>query len=148
MPGPASSQVGIALGLSKGRVRGALAAWLGFTLPSALLMVIFGLSLVQMGIHGNLSWIHGLKVVEVAVVAQALWGMGITLYPDKTRASVAVLACLGSSIIPDASGQVLMIVIGGFFGLFFLRPEKALPLRCLLSPPFWVQYLPIHQMAG
>lgn len=127
LPGPASSQVGIALGLSKGGVRGAIAAWLGFTLPSALLMVIFGLALIKMGIHDNPPWIHGLKVVAVAVVAQALWGMSVSLCPDKTRASLAVFACIGSSIIPYASGQILMIVLGGIFGLFFLSSEKSLP---------------------
>ncbi|TAL58894.1 MAG: chromate efflux transporter [Legionella sp.] len=127
LPGPASSQVGIALGLSKCGVRGAVAAWLGFTLPSALLMVLFGLALINMGIHDNTPWIHGLKVVAVAVVAQALWGMSVSLCPDKTRASVAVLACIGSSLIPNASGQVLMIIIGGILGLFFLSPEKSLP---------------------
>ncbi|AWN73264.1 chromate efflux transporter [Legionella anisa] len=127
LPGPASSQVGIALGLSKGGVRGAIVAWLGFTLPSALLMVLFGLTLIKMGIHDNPPWIHGLKVVAVAVVAQALWGMSVSLCPDKIRASIAVLACIGSSIIPYASGQVAMIVLGGLFGLFFLSPEKSLP---------------------
>ncbi|HAT1926167.1 TPA: chromate efflux transporter [Legionella pneumophila] len=127
LPGPASSQVGIALGLSKGGVRGAIAAWLGFTLPSALLMVIFGFALIKMGIHDNPPWIHGLKVVAVAVVAQALWGMSVSLCPDKTRTSLAVLACIGSSIIPYASGQIAMIVLGGLFGLFFLSPEKSLP---------------------
>lgn len=127
LPGPASSQVGIALGLSKGGVRGAIVAWLGFTLPSALLMVLFGLTLIKMGIHDNPPWIHGLKVVAVAVVAQALWGMSVSLCPDKIRASIAVLACIGSSIIPYSSGQVAMIVLGGLFGLFFLSPEKSLP---------------------
>ncbi|KGP62444.1 chromate transporter [Legionella norrlandica] len=127
LPGPASSQVGIALGLSKGGVRGAIAAWLGFTLPSALLMVIFGLALIKIGIHDNPLWIHGLKVVAVAVVAQALWGMSVSLCPDKTRASLALLACIGSSIIPYASGQIAMIMLGGLFGLFFLSPEKSLP---------------------
>ncbi|MCE0723207.1 MULTISPECIES: chromate efflux transporter [Legionella] len=127
LPGPASSQVGIALGLSKGGVRGAVAAWLGFTLPSALLMVIFGLTLIKMGIHDNPPWIHGLKVVAVAVVAQALWGMSVSLCPDKIRVSLAALACIGSSIIPYASGQILMIIIGGLFGFFFLSSEKSLP---------------------
>lgn len=132
LPGPASTQVGIALGLSKGGVRGAAAAWLGFTLPSALLMVLFGLALIQMGIHDNPPWIHGLKVVAVAVVAQALWGMSVSLCPDKTRVSLAVLACIGSSIIPYASGQILMIVIGGIFGLLFLSPEHSLPTSGLV----------------
>ncbi len=127
LPGPASSQVGIALGLSKGGIRGATAAWLGFTLPSALLMVLFGYALIKLGLHNSPPWLHGLKVVAVAVVAQALWGMSLSLCPDKIRASVAVLACIGSSAIPHASGQILMIVLGGLFGLLFLSPKQSLP---------------------
>lgn len=127
LPGPASSQVGIALGLSKGGIRGAIAAWLGFTLPSALLMVSFGLLFIKLGIHDNAPWLHGLKVVAVAVVAQAIWGMSVSLCPDKTRVSLAVFACIGSSIIPYAAGQILMILIGGIFGLLFLHPKQALP---------------------
>lgn len=127
LPGPASSQVGMALGLSRGGIRGAIAAWLGFTLPSALIMILFGLILLNAGVHENLPWLHGLKVVAVAVVAQALWGMSITLCPDKTRASLAVLACIGASLIPNAAGQILMILLGGIFGLFFLSSDKALP---------------------
>ncbi|MBA2708975.1 MAG: chromate efflux transporter [Tatlockia sp.] len=127
LPGPASSQVGMALGLSRGGIRGAIAAWLGFTLPSALIMILFGLILLNAGVHDNLPWLHGLKVVAVAVVAQALWGMSSTLCPDKTRASLAVLACVGASLIPNAAGQILMILLGGIFGLFFLSSDKALP---------------------
>ncbi|KTD59752.1 chromate transporter [Legionella sainthelensi] len=127
LPGPASSQVGIALGLSKGGIRGAIAAWLGFTLPSALLMVSFGLLFIKLGIHDNAPWLHGLKVVAVAVVAQAIWGMSVSLCPDKTRVSLAVFACIGSSIIPYAVGQILMIIIGGIFGLLFLHTKQALP---------------------
>ncbi|WP_238400463.1 chromate efflux transporter [Legionella bononiensis] len=127
LPGPASSQVGMALGLSRGGISGAIAAWLGFTLPSALIMILFGLVLLNVGIHDNLPWLHGLKVVAVAVVAQALWGMSSTLCPDKTRASLAVLACIGASLIPNAIGQLVMILLGGIFGLFFLSPTKDLP---------------------
>lgn len=134
LPGPASSQMGMALGLSKGGVRGAIAAWLGFSLPSALLMVLFGLALVKIGVHDNPAWIHGLKVVAVAVVAQALWGMSVSLCPDRIRVSLAVLACIGSSIAPYASGQVIMIVMGGLFGLLFLSPEKSLPTSELIVP--------------
>ena len=127
LPGPASSQVGMALGLSRGGIRGAIAAWLGFTTPSALIMILFGLILLNAGVHDNLPWLHGLKVVAVAVVAQALWGMSSTLCPDKTRASLAVLVCIGASLIPNAAGQILMILLGGIFGLFFLSSNKALP---------------------
>ncbi|KTC72149.1 chromate transporter [Legionella birminghamensis] len=127
LPGPVSSQVGMALGLSRGGISGAIVAWLGFTLPSALIMILFGLILLNAGVHDNLPWLHGLKVVAVAVVAQALWGMSSTLCPDKTRASLAVLACIGASLIPNAASQILIILLGGIFGLFFLSSDKALP---------------------
>nr|HAT8714657.1 chromate efflux transporter [Legionella jordanis] len=125
LPGPASSQVGMALGLSKGGIPGAIAAWLGFTLPSALLMLLFGLTLVKMGPQNHLPWLHGLKIVAVAVVAQAIWAMSTSLCPDKTRLSMAVLACIGSSIMPYASGQILMMIAGGLFGLLFLTPKSS-----------------------
>ena len=87
LPGPASSQVGIAVGQLRAGFPGALAAWLGFTLPSALLLALFGMSLVAMGDGFTGTWLHGLKVVAVAVVAQAVWGMGKNLAPDAPRAT-------------------------------------------------------------
>jgi chromate transporter len=90
-------------------------------------MILFGLILLKAGVYDNLPWLHGLKVVAVAVVAQALWGMSSTLCPDKTRVSLAVLACIGASLIPNSAGQILMILLGGIFGLFFLSSDKALP---------------------
>lgn len=90
-------------------------------------MVLFGLVLLKAGVHDNLPWLHGLKIVAVAVVAQALWGMSIALCPDKTRASLAILACIGASLIPGVIGQILVILLGGIFGLFFLSSTKALP---------------------
>src|ERR1019366_1256931 len=79
LPGPASSQIGIALGISRGGLGGGFAAWLGFTLPSALALVVFALGVVQLGISPNAGWLHGLKLVAVAVVAQAVWNMGKAL---------------------------------------------------------------------
>lgn len=134
LPGPASSQVGIAIGLSKGGVRGAIAAWLGFTMPSALMMIGFGMVLTKTSVNVNQPWIHGLKIVAVAVVAQALWGMGKNLCPDKKRASLAVLACIGASLFPSAFGQVAMILLGGLLGLAFLSPNKKLPESELTVP--------------
>jgi len=123
LPGPASSQVGIALGLFRGGLPGAAAAWLGFTLPSAAALVAFGLLLAQW--NGGGAWLHGLKVVAVAVVAQALWGMGRSLCPDLARASLAVAAALVVSWIPGVWGQVGVIVAGGLIGWLALRTDAA-----------------------
>ncbi|MDP1645120.1 MAG: chromate transporter [Thiobacillus sp.] len=116
LPGPASSQVGIAIGLFRGGLPGALASWLGFTLPSAIALVLFGLVLVNASGLAEGAWLHGLKVVAVAVVAQALWGMGKSLCPDRERASLAVMAALGASLIPGAFGQVGVIALGALAG--------------------------------
>lgn len=77
LPGPASSQVGMAIGLSRASYLGAIAAWIGFTLPSAIILVLFGLGISSF--HLSDSWLHGLKIVAVAVVAQAIWGMAVKL---------------------------------------------------------------------
>jgi chromate transporter len=125
LPGPASSQVGMALGLTRGGLPGALAAWVGFTLPSAIVLVLFanGLSAISDRIGSN--WLHGLQVVAVAVVAQALWGMGRTLAPDRSRATVAVAATLIASLRPDALGQVGAIIAGAIAGMLLLHGTPA-----------------------
>uniref|UniRef100_E6QT12 Chromate transporter n=1 Tax=mine drainage metagenome TaxID=410659 RepID=E6QT12_9ZZZZ len=102
-PGPASSKVGMLLGLSRGGFAGALAAWMGFTLPSAVALVWFGLEVPAAKLGGN-NW-HGLQIVVVAVVAQALWNMGKTLTPDKSRASIAVWPVQGSLPCPPRQGK-------------------------------------------
>lgn len=127
LPGPASSQVGIALGLFRGGLPGAFASWLGFTLPSAIALVLFGLVLTSMGGGVDSAWLHGLKVVAVAVVAQALWGMGKNLCPDRARASMAVAAAAIASWMPGALGQIGVIVAGGLAGWLWLSPAGALP---------------------
>lgn len=127
LPGPASSQVGIALGLSRGGIPGAVASWLGFTLPSAIALVLFGLGVTYFSGNLGSGWLHGLKVVAVAVVAQALWGMGKSLSPDKLRATVAVSAAVAVTLFPSALGQVSVIAASGLFGWVFLRNSGALP---------------------
>lgn len=112
LPGPASSQVGIGLGLLRGGLPGAFVAWLGFTLPSAVALVLFAMLLSSAGLDDAESWLHGLKVVAVAVVAQALWGMGKSLCPDRSRASVAVVGAVLASWVPGVWGQVGVIVAG------------------------------------
>lgn len=127
LPGPASSQVGMALGLSRGGFPGALASWLGFTLPSAIVLVFFGLGLSRLGASLGTQWLHGLKVVAVAVVAQALWGMGKTLCPDRLRATFAICAATAAMLIPSSAGQIAVIVVSGLCGWAFLRTSTTLP---------------------
>lgn len=127
LPGPASSKVGIAVGFFRGGWAGALAAWLGFTLPSALALVLFGLALHSLGDAATGSWLHGLKVVAVAVVAQALWGMGRNLCPDRARATMAVGAAVVLTFFPGVSGQVGVIIAGGSAGWLWLSPGAELP---------------------
>lgn len=135
LPGPASSQVGLGLGFSRAGFRGAFAAWAGFTLPSAVLMVGFGLILIHSQAETLGNWLQGLKVVAVAVVAQALWGMGKSLCPDRERVTLAVLAALLMIWIPGVSGQLSAMILGALAGWFWLGggggdselPSSALP---------------------
>jgi len=125
LPGPASSQVGITLGLLRAGLPGALAAWLGFTLPSALLMLGFAYGLAHGAEFARSNWLHGLMIVAVAVVAQAVWGMATRLCPDRPRISVAVLAALLALAAPGASGQLGGIALGGLAGLLLPREAAA-----------------------
>ncbi len=121
LPGPASSQVGIAIGLARAGWRGSIAAWLGFTMPSALLLVAFGYGMsVYGGIAGS-GAVHGLKVAAVAVVAQAVWGMAKTLCPDLARAGLAIFAALLTLALPSSAGQVGVILACGLAGYALLK---------------------------
>jgi chromate transporter len=125
LPGPASSQVGIAVGLLRAGYPGALAAWVGFTLPSAVAMVLFAYGVGMLGNVGS-GWLHGLKVAAVAVVAQAVLGMARTLAPDRPRATLAVAAAIATLAVPSAWGQIGAIVLGGAVGIGLFR-EQAPP---------------------
>lgn len=122
LPGPASSQIGIALGTLKAGIPGGFAAWLGFTLPSALALLLFAYGFTAFGLAADAGWIHGLKIVAVAVVAQAVWGMGKTLCPDRLRATLAIAATLIVFSWPSALGQMLAIALGALLGLLYLPP--------------------------
>ena len=124
LPGPASSQVGIGIGLSKAGLLGAIAAWFAFTLPSAVALIVFGYGVVafQDAVHHGI--LHGLKVVAVAVVAQAVWGMARALCPDAQRVTLAVVAALGVLAYPVPLMQVGVILFGGLAGLIFLQSES------------------------
>ena len=117
LPGPASSKVGIALGLSRAGYPGALAAWTGFTLPSAIALVLFGYGVTSLGNALGSGWLHGLKVAAVAVVAQAVLTMMRSLAPDRARATLAVIAAALVLAVPSAWGQIGAIVLGAAVGL-------------------------------
>ncbi len=113
LPGPASSQVGMALGLGRAGWWGALAAWLGFTLPSAIALMWFAFGVLNWAGWVSSGVVHGLKVVAVAVVAQAVSGMAKSLCPDRLRAGIAVGAALLVLMLPSAWAQLLAIGCGG-----------------------------------
>ena len=119
-PGPASSKVGIAIGLAKAGLPGALAAWLAFTTPSALALFLFAYGVGAFAGNLDAGWLHGLKVVAVAVVAQAVWGMAKNLCPDAPRFTLAVVAAAIVMAWPGSAGQVAAIAGGGIVGWRFL----------------------------
>jgi len=121
LPGPASSKVGIAIGLSRAGYAGALAAWSGFTLPSAVALVLFGYGVASVGGVLQSGWLHGLMIAAVAVVAQAVLSMMRALAPDRARATLAVAAAVMVSALPPSWGQIAAIVLGGLIGLLALR---------------------------
>lgn len=125
LPGPASSQVGFALGLLRGGPLGALAAWTAFTLPSAILLVVFAMAATAFDGPLGVGLLHGLKIVAVAVVAQAVWGMAKSLTPDRQRASIALAAVLMVVFAAGAVGQVAAIAVGALAGLVFCRNAPA-----------------------
>jgi chromate transporter len=121
LPGPASSQVGIAIGLSRAGYAGALAAWTAFTLPSAIALVAFAYGLSALGDALGSAWLHGLKVAAVAVVAQAVLAMMRSLAPDRERATLAVAAAVVVLAVPSAWGPIGAILVGAIVGLTVLR---------------------------
>ncbi|WP_258129485.1 chromate efflux transporter [Achromobacter anxifer] len=121
LPGPASSQVGMALGLGRAGWLGLLAAWAGFTLPSAIALILFAFGIAEYQGLAQSGWVHGLKVVAVAIVAQAVWGMAKSLCPDRPRAALAILAALLTMILPSAAGQIVAILLAGLLGWWTLK---------------------------
>ena len=167
LPGPASSQVGMAIGLARHGYAGALAAWAGFTLPSALAMILFALGLAR---HGELlpaGALHGLEIVAVAVVAQAVWGMARALCPDPPRVTMMALAACAVLALPGPLTQIGVIAGTGLIGLMWLRvgaepahEPLSIPLRrragavwlmlfcaLLLGLPLLARLLPVPALA-
>jgi chromate transporter len=125
LPGPASSKVGFSIGLMRAGYPGALAAWTGFTLPSAIALVLFAYGASALGGPVGTGLVHGLKLVAVAIVAQAVWGMARSLCPDKERASIACVAALILSFSTSSLAQIGAIVLGGIAGLILCRAAPA-----------------------
>ncbi|MEX2221871.1 MAG: chromate efflux transporter [Candidatus Rokuibacteriota bacterium] len=134
LPGPASTQVSFAVGLSRAGLAGGLAAWLGFTLPSAVALVLFaqGVAVLQGPLGAGM--LHGLRVVAVAVVAQAVWSMARSLCPDRPRATIAVAAALIATVAPTSIGQIAAIVAGAAAGAWCCREARG-PAFARLSVP-------------
>jgi chromate transporter len=133
LPGPASSQVVFALGMRRAGLVGAILASGAFTLPSAALMIAFAYGVAAVGDLGGAGWLHGLKLAAVAVVAQAVWGMGVKLCADRARVSICIASAAVLLAIPGAVAQVGVIVAGGLLGWWLYR-RTAAPVSLPVEP--------------
>lgn len=131
LPGPASSQIGIGIGKIRAGYLGAIAAWIGFTLPSALALAIFALFLQDFG-GATMGWIQGLKVVAVAIVAHSVLSMGKKLASERNTASIAAATIGITLFLPTAFTQVILILLSGLFGVYLFREKTA---GAVLSQP-------------
>ena len=134
LPGPASSQVGITIGMLRAGLPGALCAWLGFTAPSAVALILFGYGITVFGDPSHSAWLHGLMIVAVAVVAQAVWGMARTLCPDRERVTLAIGAAVLALVLPSTVAQIAIIILGGVIGLFWLPAARENEVAHLAVP--------------
>jgi chromate transporter len=126
LPGPASSQVGISIGILRGGLLGGIISWLGFTIPSVIILMLFAMFISSTGSFDS-GWIQGLKIVAVAVVAHALIGMQKSLAPDRMRISIAIVCAICNSLIPNVGGQIGIIIAAGLFGYFYYKKETVEP---------------------
>ncbi|MEO6779910.1 MAG: chromate efflux transporter [Bradyrhizobium sp.] len=127
LPGPASSQVGFSIGLTRAGYLGALAAWTGFTLPSAAALILFAYGAGALNGPIGTGLLHGLKLTAVAIVAQAVWGMARNLCPDRERASIAAVAALIILFSASSVAQIGAIVLGGITGFWLCRSGAQAP---------------------
>ena len=132
LPGPASSKVGIIVGTVRAGLPGAVLAWLGFTMPSAIALIVFGYGVQQFAV-ADAGWLHGLKLAAVAVVAQAVWGMSRNLAPDRERATIAIVAAIVALTWHSAVTPVLIIVVAGVVGWRILPAPVAESDRVAIS---------------
>ena len=126
LPGPASSQVGISIGMLRGGIFGGIISWIGFTLPSVILLMLFAAFVTSTDSFDS-GWIQGLKIVAVAVVAHALLGMQKSLAPDRIRISIAIVCAIVTLLNPTAIGQISIIIAAGIFGFLYYKNEKIEP---------------------
>jgi chromate transporter len=134
LPGPASSQVGFSIGLMRAGYLGAVAAWTGFTLPSAAALILFAYGASALSGPVGTGLLHGLKLTAVSIVAQAVWGMARSLCPDRERASIAVVAALIILFSTSSVAQIGAIVLGGLAGLWLCRSEAPAPSGHVVMP--------------
>lgn len=147
LPGPASSQVGIAIGMMRGGLPGGIASWIGFTLPSALALMLFAYLLDHADVSGA-GWLHGLMIAAVAVVAQAVWGMARSLAPDRNRGTIAMLTAVIVLVWPSAYTQLILIAAAGLVGRWFLTasnvpetPRLGIAIRRRTAVAAWVVFV-------
>ncbi len=134
LPGPASSQVGFGVGLSQRGLTGGLLCWLGFTLPSAILMIGFGYGVSALGRLSQAGWVHGLNIAAVAVVAQAVGQMGRRLCPDFPRALLAGAAAALLVVFSAGWAQLAVLAGGAVAGWLWLRPDAGAPIPAARVP--------------
>lgn len=134
LPGPSSSQVGMGLGISQAGYAGAFAAWLGFTMPSALLLILIAYAINSESALLPPSVLHGLAIVAVAVISQAVWGMGRSLCPDKSRFTLMIAATCYLLLFPSTWGQILVMLLAALVGVVCFKPETQRQDAELKSP--------------
>jgi chromate transporter len=134
LPGPASSQVGMTIGMLRAGLLGAFCAWLGFTTPSAVALTLFAYGIAKVGDLGQAAWLHGLKIVAVAVVAQAVWGMAQSLWADRERVSLGIGAAALALALPSTMAQLGIIVLGGLVGWCLLSAPADKKLAATIVP--------------
>lgn len=134
LPGPTSSQVAYCIGLHKGGMSGGLRAWLAFSLPSFIIMLMAGIGLTLFTPDGHTWWLNALKICAVVVVAKALIDMAPKLCPSRVHGGLALLALIVSLLLPSAWTQVALVLLGGLFGLFFFREKDSSPAIIASTP--------------
>lgn len=123
LPGPASSQVGIGIGIMRAGLLGGIISFIGFTLPSVIVLILFALILQGTGID-HIGWLHGLKIVAVAVVAHAVLGMAQKLTPDLKTKAIALLALSGTLLLQTAYTQITIILLAGLSGYLLFKDQE------------------------
>ena len=123
LPGPASSQVGIGIGIMRLGILGGLFAFIGFTLPSVIALILFALLLSHVNI-GEAGWIHGLKIVAVAIVAQAILGMAKNLTPDLKRKAITLFVLIGTLLWQSTYTQVAFILLSALIGFLLFKEQE------------------------